>query len=143
MADNNEIIYEHTKDIATLKTKVDKLEDNIICLNRIDKSIEKLSWLMEEQVKGNDKRDGLLNKMSESLDSLNSEIKCTNTRIDGLEGQFMSSEQKNYIDVRDINKEEVKLTLGQKAKKMVFPIGAIAGIITFIYEVVKNIKIGQ
>jgi predicted RNase H-like nuclease (RuvC/YqgF family) len=143
MSDNKiEFTEEHIKAIAVLETKVDKLEDDIGCLNRIDKSIEKLSILMEVQVKENEKRDCLLVKMSDSLDNLNTEIKHTNMRIDGLEYKFKSSEDMNFIDIREINKEKAKekLSLKEKAVKFGIPFGAISGFVVALYEILKGIK---
>ena len=44
----------------------------------------------------------ILEKMNDSLDNMNDKIEHTNQRVDGLEGKFYKSEDKNKIDTRDI-----------------------------------------
>lgn len=143
--------------VAALETKVDNLEEDVDCLSNIEKSIERMTTLLEVEGQKGEKRDKLIEqqsntltqqnitlvKVNDSLKNLNDEIKNTNKRIDTLEKIVTIDAQKNIIDIREINKEKVKLTLGQKAKKAIVPTGALAGIVVFIYEVVKNIKIGQ
>jgi len=142
--------------IATLETKVDKLEEDVSCLNSIEKSITKMTTLLEVEAQKGEKRDKLIEqqsdtltqqnitlvKVNDSLNNLNDEIVNTNKRMDTLEKIVTIENAKNFIDIREVNKEEVKLTLGQKAKKAVFPVSALAGLIAFLYEVISKIKIG-
>ena len=142
--------------VATLETKVNSLEEDISCLNRIDKSIDRMTTLLEIEAQKGDKRDRLIEqqsnsltqqnitlvKVNDSLKNLNDEIKNTNKRIDTLEKIVTIDTQKNTLDIRDINKEKVKLTLGQKVKRAAFPFAAISALIIAIIDALKGIKVG-
>ena len=137
------MLAEHEVKIEKLETKVDDISDmkeNLKILTMLQQKQEardlKFDKNYEEQIKTNA-------EITSALKGLNSEIKETNSKITSLEGKFYKAESKNLIDVRDVNKEHVKLTLGQKAKRMVFPVSALAGLIAFLYEVISKIKVGQ
>lgn len=149
-----EFTQEHVAAIAELQTDMVNIKEKVSSLNNIENAIVKISTLLEVQSKDNEKRDALLIKQSEmltqqsitmakvndNLDNLNIEVKNTNCRIDKLENKYNSSEEKCKVDLRDVQKEEIKLSIGQKAKRVVFPVGALAGILAFLYELILKIK---
>jgi hypothetical protein len=150
MAEICEFQNEHIKMLAEHDVKIEKLETKVNDISDMKENLKILTMLQQKQ----EARDLKFDKNYEdqiktnaeitaALKGLNNEIKETNNKITSLEGKFYKAESKNLIDVRDVKKEEIRLTLGQKVKKVAIPTGAIAGILTFIYEVVKNIKIGQ
>jgi len=135
---------EHIERIVTLETKVDNIEDKIGSLNKIENAITKISTLMEIQAKDEDKKEknlmkqsemlsGLsktLTKVNDNLDSLNTEIKETNIRIDKLENKFSIETEKSKIDIRDWLKTVIL--------KFLLPTSAIGFI---VYEAGKVLKI--
>lgn len=87
-------------------------------------------------------------KVNENLDNLNRKNEDTNIKIDKLEGRvnekiddleekFQESENLNKVDLREISKTTYK----EKLIKFGVPIGAFAGIIAGIIEILKAIKI--
>jgi len=102
---------------------------------------EKRDKLIEQQSDTLTQQNITLVKVNDSLNNLNDEIVNTNKRMDTLEKIVTIENAKNFIDVREVNKEEVKLTLGQRAKKWAIPFGAISGFVVALYELLKGIKI--
>lgn len=88
-------------------------------------------------------------KVNANLDNLNKDNKKIKEDIvelkndvydkfDNLENQFEQSEDKNKIDVREIKKEEIKLTLGQKVRKAAVPFSAISALLIALFELIKG-----
>jgi len=157
MAENNicEFQKEHIEAIAGLQTDMENVKEKVSSLSNIEKSIERMTTLMEYQTKENEKRDKLmeqqsktltqqsltLSKVNDNLDSLNVEVKTTNARIDRLETKFQSENAKNLIDIREINKDKVKLSLKDKVKKNAIPLAAITALVVAIVDALKGLKI--
>jgi len=100
----NEIILEHTKDIATLKSEVSELQDKVSDMSDIKQAIMKLTILQEEQSKFSGEVSETLKEMKLEIRETKTEVKSTNNKVNDLENKFEKSEQKNMIDIRDVEK---------------------------------------
>jgi gas vesicle protein len=138
--------------INDLKDRVSKLENNdredFGTIKELKISIDMFRESSERQAKViSDVSDTLL-KVSSSLDTLtkdNRQIKQDVTELkndvykkfDELENQIDDNEDKNKIDIREIQKS--KFT--DKLKTYGIPFAAIAGLITGLVEILKSLKI--
>lgn len=77
-------------------------------------------------------------KVNTNMDLMASEIQNTNSRIDNLETKIERNDDLHTVDLREIQKEEVKLTLGQKVRKAVIPFTAISALLVALFELVKG-----
>lgn len=138
--------------VASLEARMDAVEDDISCLNKIERLIERITTLLEVESGKGEKRDRLIEqqsntlaqqnitlvKINDSLKNLNEEIKNTNKRIDTLEKIVTVDEEKNKIDLRDVKKEEVKETLGQRVKKAAVPFTAVSALLVALFELIRS-----
>lgn len=102
--------------LATVETKVANIENQIDDLGSINKSIERLTTLMEVQVSENEKRDAMREKQaialeqlsvaniktSEALDRLNTKIDKTDAKLESLNKKVDETSKKgtfNWIDL--------------------------------------------
>lgn len=81
----NDIVLEHTKNIATLKADVSNLKDRMEDMSEIRNAVVKLTVLQEEQAKFSSDVSETLKVMNENLNILNTEAKDTNKRVGKLE----------------------------------------------------------
>jgi chromosome segregation ATPase len=160
----NEMCVEHTKDIATLKEKVDSLENKVDDCSTIKDALIELKMVTKEQANYNKKFNEMYEKslisniefsntlksINENLNSLNNEvkeakgeIKGTNERIDDLEEKFEKENDKFLIDTREIQKEStlnwIKQNKGKVAVTSVISGSALFTLIEFIKFIITNV----
>jgi len=135
------LLSEHEVKIEKLETKVDDISDmkeNLKILTVLQQKQEirdlKFDKNYEEQIRTNA-------EITSALKGLNSEIKETNSKITSLESKFYKAENKNMIDVRQVNKEKIKLSLKDKVKKYSIPFAAFSALIVAVVDALKGFKI--
>ena len=120
----NEILIDHTKQIAELKTDVDNLKDRVNDLSDIKEAVIKLTVLQEKQTEFSE-------EFSQTLKTMNVKIDNTNNKVDKLETKFeekiIEIDNKSKVDLLKVAKDWTpKLILGGIAYYILQLVGIIA-----------------
>lgn len=94
----NAMQTEHIKELATLRSEVNELKDKMDDMSQIKEAIVKLTILQEEQAKFSE-------EVSLTLKDMNSEIKETKNKVNGLEDKIEKIDNKSKIDLLELVKQ--------------------------------------
>jgi predicted RNase H-like nuclease (RuvC/YqgF family) len=127
-------------DIENIKNQVSKFDlvsDAVIELKTIQKENQKRDIDRDEerkeQAKINQKQSETLIKINDSLDLMNKKLDSTNAKVEELEKKYENSENKNLVDLRDLDKEEKVNWFKTNWKPIAGGVGGIGIIGTIIY----------
>jgi predicted nuclease with TOPRIM domain len=123
----NEIIIEHTKQLATLRSEVDELQDKVDDMSQIKEAIIKLTILQEEQNKFSGEVSETLKEMNIEIKETKTEVKNTNDKVNKLENKF----EKKIIEIDEKSKVDL-LNLAVKATPWLISLGLGTYIIQII-----------
>jgi predicted nuclease with TOPRIM domain len=94
----NAMQQEHIKEIATLRSEVNELQDKVDDLSQIKEAIIRLTLLQEEQAKFSE-------EVSETLKNMNTDIKDTKEQVGKLEDKIEKIDNKSKIDLLELVKQ--------------------------------------
>jgi DNA repair exonuclease SbcCD ATPase subunit len=123
----NEIIIEHTKQLATLRSEVNELQDKVSDMSQIKEAIIKLTILQEEQNKFSGEVSETLKEMNIEIKETKTEVKNTNDKVNKLESKF----EKKIIEIDEKSKVDL-LNLAVKATPWLISLGLGTYIIQII-----------
>ena len=132
---------DHTKQLATLRSDVDNLENRVDDLSDIKNAIVRLTVLQEEQIKLNKEVSNTLKEMNEEIKTTRDEVKeikvevqdtkvevkNTTNKVNGLEEQIINIDNKSKIDLLEL------------FKQYAIPVVMGGGIVYFILQIVGMI----
>lgn len=130
----------HEEQIKTLFKTVEKLEDDRDFIHSLDKNMSLQTQMLNTIIESNDKQDKRMDeqhqtiiKINENLTELTEGQRTLNNRVGKLEDRVEENEDKQTIDIREIEKKKYTDVL----YKIVLP----AGIVSVIaMEIIKLIK---
>lgn len=138
--DNKLYCDKHGEQIKTLFKRVDDVEDLRNVIHNLDKNMAVQTLILQEIKEHNDKQDKRLEeqhqtivKINENLTELNEGQRNLNKRVGKLEKRVNENDEKNIIDLREINKKKYIDML----YKIVVPTGV--GAVLFL-EIMRYIK---
>jgi uncharacterized coiled-coil protein SlyX len=158
MAENMQFTSDHFKMLTEHETKIEEIEKKTDKLGEISETLQVLKTLQlkqdeynirfEErfnetnisQIQINAEVSKTLNNINHSLDSMNTKLDQTNGDVAMLKKKFEDSENKNMIDTRVINKEEIKKKLSPTQKGFIIGGGSVAIIVAIIEALSRFIK---
>jgi predicted nuclease with TOPRIM domain len=105
----NEIILDHTKQIAELKTDMKGVKSRLEDLSDIKEAVIKLTVLQEKQTEFSQEVSETLKVMNAEITETKNEVKNTNDKVNGLENKFEEKiheiDNKSKIDLLELTKQ--------------------------------------
>jgi uncharacterized coiled-coil protein SlyX len=142
----NEILMDHEGKISSLRTDVDNMKISISDMSDIKGAIVKLTILQEEQIRFSHDVSETLKNINEELKETKIDIKETKTnvkniteKVNDLEEQKKIDSDKNLIDIRDIQKENIKDWLKANKGKVAISGTIFVAIIELVKFLITNI----
>jgi len=123
----NVMQLDHTKQLATLRSEVDELQDKMDDLSQIKEAIIKLTLLQEEQNKFSGEVSETLKNMNLEIKATKKEVENTNDKVNNLEDKIIKIDNKSKVDILDL------------IKQYAIPVIMGGGIVYFILQVVGKI----
>lgn len=125
----------HEAQIKMLLKKVDDMDSIKEFIHNLDKNIALQTQLLQSVVEHNKKQDKRMDEQQEIIIKINSNLtklyegqKTLNNRVERLEVKVEKNEEKNNIDIRDVQRKQYIDFL----YKYFFPIGFMATILYIV-----------
>lgn len=103
---------EHIKLLSNLETRLESVERDTSALSEMKENLKVLTYIsgkqeerLAKQQENETKQAEINEKVSMTLDTINTKIDGTNAGLKELKENFYKSEEKNKIDVRDKTKQ--------------------------------------